>query len=77
MVLNYKHEGMLVHSFDRFYITKFILPSIGDLNSSALHYDTCMHLDINNICNVDTKRYLLDLRTFCKKIEPFVLLLRN
>ena len=30
--INYKYEGMLAHSFDRFYIvTKFILPSIGDI----------------------------------------------
>ena len=28
--INYKYEGMLVHSFDRFYIiTKFMLPSMG------------------------------------------------
>ena len=42
--INYKYEGMLVHSFDRFYIvTKFILPSIGDLNFSKLNYDnTCI-----------------------------------
>ena len=32
-LINYKYEGMLAHSFDRFYvITKFILPSIEDLN---------------------------------------------
>ena len=31
--INYKYESMLAHLFDRFYIvTKFILPSIGDLN---------------------------------------------
>ena len=30
--INYKYERMLVHSFDRFYeVTKFILPSIEDL----------------------------------------------
>ena len=30
--INYKYEGMLVHSFDRFYIvTKFMLPSLGDI----------------------------------------------
>ena len=30
--VNYKYEGMLTHSFDRFYVvTKFILPLIGDL----------------------------------------------
>ena len=30
--INYKYEGMLVNSFDRFYVvTKFMLPKIGDL----------------------------------------------
>ena len=60
---------MLLHSFDRFYmVTKFILPSIGDLKFSLLHYDdTCTHMNINNIHDVDTKRYLLDLRTFFVK----------
>ena len=33
--INYKYEGMLTHSFDRFYIiTKFILPSMGDIRFS-------------------------------------------
>ena len=42
--INFKYEGMLAHSFDRFYVvTKFILPSIGDLNFSELNYDdTCL-----------------------------------
>ena len=45
--INYKYEGMLAHSFDKFYVvTKFILPSIGDLNFSKLNYDnTCAYLD--------------------------------
>ena len=30
--INYKYEGMLAHSFDRFYVvTKFVLTMIGDL----------------------------------------------
>ena len=30
--INYKYEGMLSHSFDRFYVvTKFMLPITGDL----------------------------------------------
>ena len=38
--VNYKYEGMLTHSFDRFYIiTKFILPSIGDIKFSNLDFD--------------------------------------
>ena len=29
--INYKYEGMLAHSFDRFYVvTTFMLPTIGD-----------------------------------------------
>ena len=33
--INYKYEGMLAHSFDRFYIvTKFMLPSMGDIKFS-------------------------------------------
>ena len=41
--INYKYEGMLAHSFDRFYVvTKFMLPMIGDLKFSKLDYDyTC------------------------------------
>ena len=77
--INYKYEGMLAHSFDRFYVvTKLILPSIGDLNFSKLNYDnTYTYLDNTNICNADTKKYILDLITFCKKIEPFVIYYRR
>ena len=65
---------MLAHSFDRFYVvTKFILPSIRDLNFLSLKYDnTCTYLDHRNICDADTKKYLLDLLAFYKKIEPYV-----
>ena len=68
--INHKYEGMLTHSFDRFYVvTKFILPSIGDLDFSKLNYDkTCTYLDYRNIHDADTKKYLLDLLAFCKKI---------
>ena len=35
--INYKYLGMLVHSFDRFYVvTKFILPTIGHLIFSKI-----------------------------------------
>ena len=53
--INYKYEGMLAHSFDRFYIaTKFILPSIRDLNFYTLNCDnTCAYLDNKNMCNTE------------------------
>ena len=72
--INYKYEGMLAYLFDRFYVvTKFILPFIGDLDFSKLNYDnTCAYLDDRNFCDADTKKYLLDILVFCKKIEPYV-----
>ena len=65
---------MLVHSFDRFYIvTKFILPSIGDLDFAKLnYYNSCAYLDNMHIHSTETRKYMLDLITFCKSIEPFV-----
>ena len=64
-----------MHSFDRFYmVRKCILPSIGDLKISTLNYDnTCAYLDKRNMHNSESKKHMLDLMTFFKKIEPFVL----
>ena len=65
---------MLVYLFDRFYVvTKFMLPLLGDLKFSDLNYDnTCAYLDNRNAQNTEAQKYMLDLKTFCKKIEPFV-----
>ena len=72
--INYNYEGMVAHSFVRYYVvTKFILPTIGDLNFSKLNYDnTCAFLDNKSIHNTETKKQMLDLTTLIKKIEPFV-----
>ena len=45
--INEKYEGMLVHSFDRFYVvTKFMLPTIGDIKFSRLNFDdTCAYMN--------------------------------
>ena len=77
--INYKYEGMLTHSFDRFYVViKFILPSIGDLKFSTLNYNnTYAYLDNKNMCNIESKKHILNLMTFCKKIEPFVLVKKD
>ena len=72
--INYKYEGMLVHSFDRFYVvTKFMLPTIGDLKFSKLDFDyTCMYVKKEYAPNTGSRKYLLELRTYCNKIKPFV-----
>ena len=48
--INYKYEGMLVYSLDRFYVvTKFIWPTIEDLKLSSLNFDNnCEYLRENN-----------------------------
>ena len=63
------YEGMLTHSFDRFYmVTKIILPCIGDLNFSTLNNDnTCAYLENKNMHNTESKKYMLDLMTFAKR----------
>ena len=45
--INYKYEGVLAYSFDRFYVfTKFMLPTIKDLKFSKLDFDyTCTYMD--------------------------------
>ena len=72
--INYKYEGMLAHSFDRFYVvTKFMLPTIGNLKFSKLDFDyTCAYMKKEYAPNTDSRKYLLELRTYCNKIKPFV-----
>ena len=72
--IHYKYEGMLVHSIDRVcVITKFMLSMIGDIKFSKLNYDnTCPYMRKEYTPNTDSRKYLTELRTYCKKIKPFV-----
>ena len=72
--INYKYEGMLAHLFDRFYVvTKFMLPMIGDTKFSKLDFDhTCAYMKKVYAPNMDSRKYLTELRTYCNKIKPFV-----
>ena len=72
--INYKYEGMLAHSFDRFYmVTKFILPMIGNLKFSKLDFDdTCAYMGSKYAQNTNSSKYMLELRAFCNKIKLFV-----
>ena len=47
--INFKYEGMLSHSFDRFYVvTKFILPTMEDVKFSPIHFDSeCNYLNVD------------------------------
>ena len=72
--INYKYEAMLAHSFDRFYIiTKFMLPSMGDIKFSNLNFDhSCTYMNKEYVPNTDSSKYLAELKTYCNKIKPFV-----
>ena len=72
--INYKYEGMLAHSFDRFYVvTKFMLPMIGDLKFSKLDFDySCSYMRKEYAPNTESRKYILESKTYCNKIRPFV-----
>ena len=65
---------MLAHSIDRFYVvTKFMLPTIGDIKFSKLNYgNTCAYMMKEFTPNTDSRKYLTELRTYCNKFKPFV-----
>ena len=52
---NYKYEGMLTHSFDRFYVVaKYEIPKVEQLQFTTFAFDLmCNHL------NISKKGYLL------------------
>ena len=65
---------MLAHLFDRFdIVTKFMLPSMGDLKFSKLNFDhTCTYMNKEYAPNMDSRKYITELKTYCNKIKPFV-----
>ena len=73
--INYKYEGMLAHLFDKFYIVpKFMLPSMGDIKFSNLNFDhSCAYMNKKYAPNMDSSKYLTELKTYCNRIKPFVL----
>ena len=65
---------MLAHSFDRLYVvTKFILLMIGDVKFSKLDLDdTCAYMENKYGQNTNSRKYMLELKAFCNKTNPFV-----
>ena len=73
--INFKYEGMLAHSFDRFYVVmKFVLPTMNDLKFSPIELDST-----GNYLNVDVDRnhfstqFILNFKNYCRKIIPFIM----
>ena len=75
--INYKYEGMLSHSFDRFYVvTKFFLPTLDDLKLSPIRHDKeCNYLhDLDDQDNDQIKENMKDLLLYCAKLRPYMAL---
>ena len=73
--INYKYEGMLAHSFDRFYvITKFVLPTLDDLKLCPIVYNKeCQYLrNLDEENDNRIKQKIKDLLFYCAKIRPFM-----
>ena len=72
--INFKYEGMLSHSFDRFYLVKtFVLPIIKDLNFSPIKFDSnCSNFNVDINRSKFLTQYIQNIRNFCKKFVPFI-----
>ena len=66
--VNFKYEGMVSHSFDRFYIvTKFELPKTKDLRLAMFKFDfECSYVNHTN-SNINYAKHL----KYCMKIAPY------
>ena len=67
--INFKYEGMLSHSFDRFYImTKFELPKTQDLKLATFGFDfECSYANHTSTSNTD----YTSLMNYCRKIVSY------
>ena len=65
--VNFKYEGTLSHSFDRFYIvTKFELPKTEDLRLMTFKFDfECSYAN-----STSTNTHYAKLLKYCMKIMP-------
>ena len=73
--INYKYEGMLAHSFDRFHVvTKFILPTLDDLRLSQISYNKeCKYIrDLDDQDSEQITQNIKDLLFYCNKLRPFM-----
>ena len=66
--VNFKYEGMLTHSFDRFYVVaKYKIPKNENLKFTTFSFDLmCNHL------NISKKSYLLRYIRHCRRIASYV-----
>ena len=79
--VNFRYEGMLAHSFDRFYVvTRIEIPKVSDLNLTVFQFDyNCSH--VTHI-EKDTKLKVPDMikdmfKVYCRNIIPYMYLYKH
>ena len=82
--VNFRYEGMLAHSFDRFYVvTKVEIPKVLDLNLTMFQFDyNCSH-----VANIErivigfkfkvTNTILNIFRTYCRNLISYMYLYKH
>ena len=79
--VNFRYEGMLSHSFDRFYmVTKIEIPKVSDLNLTMFQF----HYNCSHVVNIEkgtrfkipsTIKEMFDV--YCKNIIPYMYLYKH
>ena len=82
--VNFRYEGMLVHSFDRFYVvTKVEIPKVLDLNLTMFQFDyNCSHITnmerIRIGFNFKVMNAILNIFwMYCKNLIPYMYLYKH
>ena len=79
--VNFRYEGMLLHSFDRFYVvTKIEIPKVSDLNLTLFQFDyNSSHVvNIEKGTNFKVPSLIKDMfNVYCKNIIPYMYLYKH
>ena len=77
-IVNFRYEGMLAHSFDRFYIvTRIEIPKVSDMNLTVFQFDyNCSYvINIEKDTKFKVPSTIKDMfKVYCKNIIPYMYL---
>ena len=79
--VNFRFEGMLAHSFDRFYVvTRIEIPRVSDLNLTLFQFDyNCSHVaNIEKDTSFKVPSTIKDMfKVYCKNMIPYMYLYKH
>ena len=82
--VSFRYEGMLAHSFDRFYVvTKIEMPKVLDLNLTMFQFDyNCSHVaNIKKIVvgfGLKVPSMIINMfKTYCRNLIPYMYLYKH